>query len=139
MTNIGECAIYNCFALENIEVDKNNQYYKSIDGNLYSKDGTILIQYALGKKDTSFVIPDFVTTINDSAFYMYDYMDIYDGESMLKSITIPASVTRIGMYAFGGCKSLDNITFKGTVEQWKNVVKDSYYFFRCFCYKSSVF
>lgn len=128
VTIIDECAIYNCFALENIEVDKDNQYYKSIDGNLYSKDGTILIQYALGKKDTSFVVPNSVIIINDRAFYMYDYMDIYDGESTLTSITIPASVKRIGMYAFGGCKSLDNITFKGTVEQWKNVVKDSYYF-----------
>ena len=128
VTIIDECAIYNCFALENIEVDKNNQYYKSIDGNLYSKDGTILIQYALGKKDTSFVVPNSVIIINDRAFYMYDDMDIYDGESTLTSITIPASVKRIGMYAFGGCKSLDNITFKGTVEQWKNVVKDSYYF-----------
>lgn len=57
----------NCKNLKSIEVSSDNQTYKSIDGNLYSKDGTKLIQYASGKKDKSFDISEGVTTIADEA------------------------------------------------------------------------
>ena len=54
--------------LTSIAVDENNTAYKSIDGNLYSKDGKTLVKYAIGKTATSFTIPDSVTTIGSSAF-----------------------------------------------------------------------
>ena len=100
---------YMCPLLENIEVDENNQHYKSIDGNLYDKDGKTLIQYALGKKDTAFVIPDSVTSIGRYAF---------SGCSSLTSIEIPDSVTSIGDDAFYNCSSLTNITFEGNIPSY---------------------
>ena len=100
VTTIGDKAFYNCTSLTGIEVDKDNPSYKSINGNLYSKDGKKLIQYAIGKTDKSFTIPDDVTTIGTSAFY---------GCSSLTSITIPDSVTTIGDSAFDGCTSLTSI------------------------------
>ena len=45
--------------------------------------------------------------------------------SNLVSITIPDSVTSIGERAFYNCSRLKNITFKGTVEQWIAISKDS--------------
>ncbi|MEG2065859.1 MAG: leucine-rich repeat domain-containing protein, partial [Clostridia bacterium] len=84
-------------------VDNNNTQYKSIDGNLYSKDGTKFLQYCMGKKDTSFILPTSVTSIGYRAFYDC---------SSLTSITIPSKVTSIGDYAFFGCTKLATVTFE---------------------------
>ena len=97
--NSGALAL--CESLTNISVDENNKNYKSIDGNLYSKDGKTLIQYAIGKTDTAFTIPDSVTSIGSEAFLNC---------RSLTSVTIPDSVTSIGDGAFYGCSSLTNIT-----------------------------
>ncbi len=105
-TSIGEYAFRDCTSLTSINVDENNKYYKSIDGNLYSKDGTTLIQYAIGKIDTSFTIPNSVTSIGNSAFSSCD---------SLTSITIPDSVTSIGNSAFYNCTSLTSITIPDSV------------------------
>ena len=106
VTSIGDSALSNCFILTDITVDGNNQYYQSIDGNLYSKDGKTLIQYAIGKEDTSFEIPYSVTTIGEDAF---SYCD------SLVSIDIPDSVTTIGDSAFYDCDSLTNVVIGDSV------------------------
>ena len=93
-------SFYNCSALENIFVSEENTKYKDIDGNLYSKDGTTLIQYAIGKTDSNFIVPDGVTSIDSFAF---------DGCTSLESVTIPASVSNIASSAFSGYVSIKNI------------------------------
>ena len=57
-----------CESLTNIEVDDKNQYYSSINGNLYNKNKTTLIRYALGKKDTVFILPNSVRELEESVF-----------------------------------------------------------------------
>ena len=106
VTSIGYRSFSICDSLTNITVDVNNKYYKGIDGNLYTKDGKTLIQYAMGKKDASFIIPDGVTSIGNSAFYSCD---------SLTNITIPSSVTSIGDYAFEDCYRLTSITIPSSV------------------------
>ncbi len=106
VANISKYALCYCDELTNIEVDPNNQKYKSIDGNLYSKDGSILIQYAIGKRDEYFTIPDSVTKIGSYAFYHCE---------RLTSITIPGSVVEIGEYAFAYCNNLKDITIGDSV------------------------
>ena len=101
VTSIGDRAFYNCTGLTYITVNENSSYYKSIDGNLYSKDGTVLVQYAIGKTANTFEIPAGVKTIGDYAFYNC---------TSLTSITIPDGVTSIGDYAFSGCDGLTSIT-----------------------------
>ena len=85
-----------CGSLTNITVSEGNTNYQSIDGNLYTKDGKTLIQYAIGKTATKFTVPDSVTSIGWGAF---------DGCTSLTSIVIPNSVTSI-RDAFHGCKNL---------------------------------
>ena len=101
VTSIGDAAFRGCSGLTSITVDESNTAYKSIDGNLYSKDGKALIQYAIGKTDTSFVIPDGVTSIDHYAF---------EDCTNLTSVTIPNSVTSIGDKAFYDCDSLTSVT-----------------------------
>ena len=118
VTSIGDRVFYDCSSLTSITVDESNTAYKSIDGNLYSKDGKTLIQYARGKTDTSFAIPDSVTSIGDDAFYSCD---------SLTSVTIGNSVTSIGDYVFYGCSSLTSVTIGN------NVTSIGDYVFAC-CY-----
>ncbi len=65
---------------EKISVDPENQYFTSLDGNLYNKDLTLLCRYATLKKDEHFVIPESVKYIWITAF-QWSYS--------LKNITIP--------------------------------------------------
>ena len=106
VTSIGARVFYHCDSLENITVDSNNQYYTSIDGVLYNKDKTTLIQYPVGNPKTEFIIPVSVTSIGDYSFY---------GCDSLTDITIGNSVTSIGDDSFYGCDSLTDITIGNSV------------------------
>lgn len=102
VTWIGRHAFSGCSSLTSIDVALDNNSYTSINGVLFSKDKTILIQYPGDKKDvTSYAIPESVTSIEDYAF---------SGCSSLTSITLPKGVTEIGNYAFCDCSSLTSIT-----------------------------
>lgn len=109
-------AFSSCRALTNISVDTSNQYFKAIDGNLYSKDGKTIIRYAPGKTATSFKIPNTVTNIGTSAF---------THSTSLAEVIIPVSVTKIGSSAFNGCSNLMAFYYEGTVAEWKSISKSS--------------
>lgn len=103
ITQIGLCAFWGCTSLTDFFVDSNNEYFQSIDGSLYSKDATILHQYALAKKDTLFKIPEGVVTIGPYAFSYSQY---------LITLRIPNSVTTIEPYAFAYNISLNKVIFE---------------------------
>ena len=98
---IGNAAFASCSSLTNIAVSEDSRSYKSIDGVLFDKGKTTLIQYPAGKQDKSYTIPSTVTSIKGGAFM---------GCSRLTSVTIPYSVTKIGMEAFLNCEALESVT-----------------------------
>ena len=106
VTSIGIGAFAACNSLTSITVDKNNPNYIDIYGNLYSKDGKTLMQYAVGKTATEFTISNNVTSIGDYAF---------SGCDSLTSIEIPNSLTSIGDWAFSYCDSLTSIVIPDSV------------------------
>ena len=106
VTSIGDLFDY-CSSLTNIDVDTDNENYSSSDGVLFNKNKTELIRYPQGKVNTSYTIPDSVTSISNRAF---DYCS-----SFLKSVTIPDSVIHIGSGAFYYCSSLTSVTISNSV------------------------
>ena len=81
-----------------INVAEENKHYSSVDGVLFNKDKSTLIQYPAGKSG-SYIIPNTVTTIAQGVFI----------NSKLTEITIPESVTNIVHLAFGYCNNLNKI------------------------------
>ena len=91
-------AQFNAFdKLLQFTVDDENLFFKSVDGVVFSKDGTTLYKYPAGKEGTEYRVPEGVKIIGDSAF----------AHSTLKEIILPDSVTVLGDYAFGECSELE--------------------------------
>ena len=127
--SIGSDAFYKCTSLITINVDSGNEKYCSVDGVLFNKDKTELIQYPIGRTNMSYTFPDNVTSVGMYAFSYCSsltsieipncvknigYEAFYNCTS-LTSITIPDSVTSIGWRAFGGCTNLTSVTIPNSV------------------------
>ena len=106
VTSIGYSALSSCTSLTSIEVSYDNENYSSVDGVLFDKDKTKLIQYPAGSNRTIYSIPNSVISIGSDAFV---------GCTSLTSVTIPNSVTSIGGSAFSGCTNLTSITIPDSV------------------------
>ena len=134
--SIGVHTFNYCWNLTSIRVSENNTFYKSVDGNLYTKDGKTLIQYAVGKTASSFAVPDGVESISRAAFQTCESLtsvvlsnSVKDiGERAfeqcfnLASVVIPNSVESIGQEAFWSNERLSSIYYNGTAEAWENIV-----------------
>ncbi|MDD4025649.1 MAG: leucine-rich repeat domain-containing protein [Kiritimatiellae bacterium] len=103
VTFIEPYAFLRCTSLTAINVDPENLNYTSIDGVLFNKELTVLIQCP-GGFSGSYVIPDSVTSIGYDAFSFCD---------SLTSVTIPDSITSIGSWTFEKCTSLTSVLFTG--------------------------
>ena len=129
VTSIDSCAFLGCRSLTSINVSNNNKNYSTIDGILFNKDKTEIITYPAKKKETSYDIPNSVTSIGNGTFaYCSSLTNIiipnsvtsigrytFEDCNSLTSITIPDSVTSIGYSAFESCNSLTNITIPNSV------------------------
>ncbi|MDR1371609.1 MAG: leucine-rich repeat domain-containing protein [Dysgonamonadaceae bacterium] len=104
--DIGRNAFYWCSSLDDISVDGGNTYYISEGGVLFNYDRTTIIQYATGKRDANYTVPDGVTGIEHDAFSRCEH---------LVKITVSSSVTYIGQFAFAGCILLREINIPAGV------------------------
>jgi hypothetical protein len=104
VTSVGWAFAYSV-ALTAINVDPGNPSYSSIDGVLFNKANTTLIQYPDGKTG-AYAIPEGTTSISSYAFFHCN---------MLTAIAIPINTTYIGDYAFKNCTYLSSVTFLGNV------------------------
>lgn len=105
VTSIAEDALMSCSSLTEINVDSENPNYSSLDGVLFNKDKTVLLQYACGKADDVYTVPGGVDGIGYRAFYY----------SNLTNIILPDTVTHIDDGAFSSCRSLTNIEIPDSV------------------------
>lgn len=86
--------------LKNIDICKENEKYKSINGIVYTKDEGSLIFCPSGKTGIVKIL-DGVSVIDSDAFI----------SCQLTEIAIPDSVEIIGDNTFGDCRNLKHVTF----------------------------
>lgn len=110
VNSIGDRAFIGCSVLKSIETDVDNPNFESLSGVLYNKQKTALIAFPAGISG-NYVIPSFVTSIENSAFF---------GCSGLTVITIPSSVNKIGRWAFYCCTGLKRLTIPSSVTSIDN-------------------
>ena len=147
VTAIGNGAFSHCLLLENISIPKSviclngnpfsdwggmleclSPTFIYEDDVLFNKDKSEIVSFR-NQKIESYIIPDSVTKIRDSAFeYCSSLFNIVISDSVtaigdyafsdcssLPNIVIPNSVTSIGDYAFSDCSSLPNIVISNSV------------------------
>jgi hypothetical protein len=105
ISSVGGGAFAGCSSLAAITVSAQNPKYSSVNGVLFDKNQTSLLEYP-GGVGGSYTIPNGVTSIGLDAFELC---------SGLTSIGIPNSVSTIVSYAFFGCAGLTNITIPSSV------------------------
>ena len=94
----------NPFRVPKLKLCNQSTHFYVEDNVLFTADKKHLIAYC--SRQTSYSIPNSVTSIGDSAF---------SGCSRLTSLTIPDTVTSIGDSAFKGCSSLTSLTIPNSV------------------------
>ena len=105
------------FALKNIEVSSQNNYFCTNNGILFSKDESVIYCYPSQKKSNTYNIPNTVETIGFGAF----------AHSELENVQIPDSVKRIEHGAFYFSAQLNKIFIPSSVEYiGKNVFSTCY-------------
>lgn len=122
ITSISDAAFRNCNGLEYVSLP-----------NTITCIGEEAFAYCESLKEI--ILPDSVSSIGYGAFTMTGVTEIIipDGITAiadhlfadcreLSALTIPDSVVYVGDRSFFGCEKLEKIIFKGTVEQWSNVV-----------------
>ncbi len=110
LTTVDAAAFYNCTSVTDvINLSSNESWANLVKG--FCIEGTVLKKYTGPAGEV--VIPDGVTQIDAYAFGVSD-IDFYFGSEKantikITSVTIPNSVTSIGIAAFQGCTGLTSI------------------------------
>ena len=125
---IGENAFYDDWCIKKFTFQEGSRL-KSIGGNAFHCNSSL----------QSLTLPSSVTNIDHHAFYQCSSLDefvIPDGVesieravfaecSKLKTVTVPNSVKKIVQKAFLNCSSLETVVYKGTADQWDNLINSS--------------
>lgn len=101
VTDISDLAFNGLWELQTIEMPDNGKY-RSEDGVLYADKGKTIVLYPAGRRG-EYTIPSKVTKVASNAFL----------NTRLTSITVPATVKKLGEYAFSYSDDLQSIKFMG--------------------------
>ena len=122
VTSIGGAAFVNCVNLTELTVGEGNPVYSSVNGVLFDKRQTLLIQCP-GGKSGDYPVPGSVIRVGDNAFDTCLHLTgvalsngvtcignkAFSYCNRLQSVRLPGSLTNIGDSAFLHCKNLTEI------------------------------
>ncbi len=112
-TDIGFYNLRFCESLEYVYVGDGNPSYRSIEGVLFSKDGSTLLQYPAAREG-DYAIPDGVTTLRDYSFYGASLEEVY----------FPEGLKETGWRTFEGCDNLRYIRFNADLHEISGSFRD---------------
>ena len=104
--SIGSGAFAACPSLTDIEVNSKNRHYVCLDGVLYTRDGSKMVQYLAGRPYSTYDIPEPVKEIEEFGFY---------GANMLTTVGIINGVEEVPEYAFLNCTALNKVELPNTI------------------------
>ena len=107
LTELGNGPFASCASLTEIKAAAESEAFCTVDGVLFSKDGTKLVQYPAGKPGECYELPSSVTQICSSAF----------SGCTLKEVLLPEGLEKIGEYAFEKCTQLQGTRFPDTLTE----------------------
>ena len=94
-------AFASCHSLTDINVDEENAKYIDIDGVVYDRAMSTLIEYPAGNARTSYTLADGIVTVGQYAFC---------GSWNLQRVTLSQTVETVDEYAFYDCRSITSYT-----------------------------
>ena len=109
-------------------VSEGNTKFSSIDGVLFNVDKTTLLRYAKDKIQSSYEVPEGVTSLGNGCFSGCTSLtsiilpstltlgeSCFSGCTSLTSIVISEGITSLGKYCFSGCTSITSITLPSSL------------------------
>lgn len=111
LTSFGAGAFAACHSLTAITVEEANTVYTDVDGVVYDKAKTTLIEYPAGNTRSDYTVLNTVTALKEDAFY---------GSWNLYTVYLPESLQEIRREAFFDCQGLNYIQIPDNVIQISN-------------------
>lgn len=145
---IENTAFLDCSSLTQIDVAEGNTAYRSVDGVLFTKDGSEIVRYPAGKAQGVYTVPGGTVRVGQWAFSgarnltgvtLPDTLQwinsvAFDGCTALTGIVIPEGVTKLDYMQFAGCTALASVTLPVSMTEVGyrvfdgcGVLKDVYY------------
>ena len=112
LTTFDPLSLHFCRALHTVTVPEDNEAFMTKDGVLFTKDGETLLYYPPAKADTTYIVPDGVTTIAAGAF---------EECNTIETIVFPDSLQTVEAGAFLRCENLDRVSFDDREDAWEAV------------------
>ena len=118
VTSLAKDAFYLASGLKKINVADGNAAYVSSNGIVMLKDTGEIYIWPQGNETTEFTLPSTMTEIPDKMF---------QNNTSLKKVVVPASVTKVGTYAFSSSR-IEEIYFEDSAN---GLTVGAYAFYNC--------
>ncbi len=129
---VNDFALYGCSSLENVNIGSGVKsigdyvFFNCLNLRYNLKDG---LQYLGGNNNKYLYLAKAKSSLTNAVIDSNCKLigsNVFKNYQSLQSITIPKSVTWVGMSAFNNCPSLTKVNYTGTIDEWVNIDFNDY-------------